>query len=145
MRKWPCKHPTTQRPCEPPFVRSIPQTRRRGITRTRRSTPPNTTRVDRMTYSSRTSGTVAAAVMLALAAARSGPSIAQPADAASTSPLATAPAQVLEEVTVTGSRIRRSVPDTAQPIDVLGGQNILDRGLANVADAVNELPGVGVP
>jgi outer membrane receptor protein involved in Fe transport len=65
--------------------------------------------------------------------------MAQAADTPATS------AQALEEVTVTGSRIRRAVPDTVQPIDIVAGQSILDRGLANVADAVNELPGVGVP
>lgn len=45
-------------------------------------------------------------------------------------------------VTVTGSRIRRPNFDTAEPVTVLNAEYLDDRGLTNLADALNELPGV---
>jgi outer membrane receptor protein involved in Fe transport len=52
--------------------------------------------------------------------------------------------QELETITVTGSRIRRAGFDTLEPAIVVDSEYIRDRGLTNVADALNELPGFGV-
>jgi outer membrane receptor protein involved in Fe transport len=50
----------------------------------------------------------------------------------------------LETITVTGSRIRRAGFDTLEPAIVVDAVQIQRRGLTNVADALNELPGFGV-
>ena len=52
--------------------------------------------------------------------------------------------QELETITVTGSRIRRAGFDTLEPAIVVDSEYIKDRGLTNVADALNEIPGFGV-
>jgi outer membrane receptor protein involved in Fe transport len=49
----------------------------------------------------------------------------------------------LEEVTVTGSRIKRAGFDTLEPATVISGDEVAERGLTNIADALNELPGFG--
>lgn len=46
-----------------------------------------------------------------------------------------------EEIVVTGSRIRRTSFDLFEPTISIGSQYLEDRGLTNVADALNELPG----
>ena len=51
----------------------------------------------------------------------------------------------VEEVVVTGSRIRRPDFTSAQPLDVITSESIDQRGYTNVADALNELPTMGVP
>jgi outer membrane receptor protein involved in Fe transport len=51
---------------------------------------------------------------------------------------------VLQEVTVTGSRIRRTNTDTEQPINVVGAQAVEDRGYINAAQAINDMPIIGV-
>jgi outer membrane receptor protein involved in Fe transport len=56
----------------------------------------------------------------------------------------TASARELETITVTGSRIRRAGFDTLEPAIVVDAVQIQRRGLTNVADALNELPGFGV-
>ncbi len=45
-------------------------------------------------------------------------------------------------VTVTGSRIRRPNYDTAEPVTVVGAEYLDERGITNVADALNESPSV---
>lgn len=51
----------------------------------------------------------------------------------------------VEEIVVTGSRIKRAGFDTLQPAVNLGSDFIDDRGFANVADALNEVPAFGIP
>jgi iron complex outermembrane recepter protein len=53
--------------------------------------------------------------------------------------------QPSEVITITGSRIRRVTFDTPQPITTVTGESIDQRGLTNMADAINELPVAGVP
>lgn len=49
----------------------------------------------------------------------------------------------LGTVTVTGSRILRAGYDTLEPAFSIGGDYVKTRGLTNIADALNELPGFG--
>lgn len=49
-----------------------------------------------------------------------------------------------EEILVTGSRIRRAGFDTLEPATVVSEKYLEARGLTNVADALNEIPGFGV-
>jgi iron complex outermembrane receptor protein len=51
----------------------------------------------------------------------------------------------LDEIIVTGSRIKRQGFDTLQPAVVLDRQTMEARGLSNVGDALSELPAFGVP
>lgn len=51
----------------------------------------------------------------------------------------------LEEVLVTGSRIKRAGFDTLQPAIQVDAQFIDDRGFTNVAQALNEIPAFGIP
>ncbi|MBW8810555.1 MAG: TonB-dependent receptor plug domain-containing protein, partial [Lysobacter sp.] len=70
--------------------------------------------------------------------AQQAPAAAEPeAGAASESPTD------LDRMVVTGSRIRRAGFDTLEPATVVTKQYISDRGLTNVADALNEIPGFG--
>ncbi|MEO8062537.1 MAG: TonB-dependent receptor [Pseudomonadota bacterium] len=48
------------------------------------------------------------------------------------------------EVLVTGSRIKRAGLDTLEPALIVTGEYLRNRGLTNVADALNEMPGFGV-
>ena len=48
------------------------------------------------------------------------------------------------EILVTGSRIRRAGFDTLEPATVISEKYLEARGLTNVADALNELPGFGL-
>lgn len=48
------------------------------------------------------------------------------------------------EITITGSRIRRAGYDSLEPATVVSDQYLAARGLTNVADALNEIPGFGV-
>jgi len=50
----------------------------------------------------------------------------------------------VEEITVTGSRIARAGYDTLQPAVNLSSEFIDDRGFANVADALNQIPAFGI-
>ncbi len=50
-----------------------------------------------------------------------------------------------DAIVVTGSRIPRAGFDTLEPATVVDSEYIQDRGLTNVADALNELPGFGTP
>ena len=56
-----------------------------------------------------------------------------------------APADAANDVVVTGSRIRRPSVDNAQPTVTLNADTLNNRGYADVARAINELPGFGVP
>jgi iron complex outermembrane receptor protein len=49
-------------------------------------------------------------------------------------------AQALEEITVTGSRIRQSGFDSPQPLSVIDSQQIEDLGIVNVGDVLRTLP-----
>lgn len=49
-----------------------------------------------------------------------------------------------EAITITGSRIRRTGFDTLEPALVVSQEYLNKRGLTNVADALNELPGFGI-
>jgi outer membrane receptor protein involved in Fe transport len=48
-----------------------------------------------------------------------------------------------QEVVVTGSRIKRADLGSIQPIGTIGSEEIKERGITNLADAVNELPATG--
>lgn len=48
------------------------------------------------------------------------------------------------EIVITGSRIRRVGYDSLEPATVVSDQYLEARGLTNVADALNEIPGFGV-
>ncbi|MFV3076890.1 TonB-dependent receptor domain-containing protein [Niveispirillum fermenti] len=50
----------------------------------------------------------------------------------------------LEEIVVTGSRIARPELTTSQPVQALDGSVINARGFQTVADAINELPSIGI-
>lgn len=50
----------------------------------------------------------------------------------------------LEEIVVTGSRIARPELTTSQPVQALDGSVIDQRGFQTAADAINELPSVGL-
>ena len=52
--------------------------------------------------------------------------------------------QLLEEVVVTGSRIRRAEFDTTVPAVVLNAKYIEDRAIVNIADAINSTPAFGL-
>lgn len=56
-----------------------------------------------------------------------------------------AAAQEVDEVVVTGSRIRRPDLTSVQPLQVITTQKMENRGFTNVADALNDLPSAGVP
>jgi len=51
----------------------------------------------------------------------------------------------VEEVVVTGSRIKRSGFDTSNPATVVSSEFLELRGFNNVAQALNELPAFGIP
>ena len=51
----------------------------------------------------------------------------------------------VEEVVVTGSRIKRTGFDTANPATVVSSEFLELRGFNNVAQALNELPAFGIP
>ena len=51
----------------------------------------------------------------------------------------------VDEIVVTGSRIRRTELTSIQPIQVITTETIEERGFTNVADALNEIPSAGIP
>ena len=79
-----------------------------------------------------------------LASAASASLLAVPAYAQTSAP-ANEGAVDVEELVVTGSRIRRAELTSVQPLQVITTENIEKRGYTNVADALNELPSSGVP
>ena len=52
-------------------------------------------------------------------------------------------ANKIEEVVVTGSRIPVAGYDTLQPAQIVSGQVAIDKGLTNIGDALDQLPGFG--
>ncbi|WCM28482.1 TonB-dependent receptor [Sphingomonas sp. QA11] len=50
-----------------------------------------------------------------------------------------------DTIVVTGSRIRRAEYDALEPTTVVSSQYLDVRGITNVADALNEQPGFGIP
>ncbi len=54
-------------------------------------------------------------------------------------------ADEVEEVVVTGSRIKRAGFDTLQPATTVDAEFMDDRGFTNVAEAINEIPSFGLP
>lgn len=69
--------------------------------------------------------------------------------AAAAAPADTAPTQMVEEITVTSSRLQASGGfDAPTPTTTIGTEDIIARGLPNIADYLNELPaflGTGTP
>ena len=53
--------------------------------------------------------------------------------------------RTLDTITVTGSRIPRAGFDTLEPATVVTGESIRERGMINVADALNQTVGFGLP
>jgi len=53
-------------------------------------------------------------------------------------------AEQLDAITVTGSRIKRAGFDTLEPGSSVSREDIDVRGITNVADSLNELPGFGI-
>ena len=49
-----------------------------------------------------------------------------------------------EEVVVVGSRIARNEYDVAQPVTIIYGEEYDNRGYTNAADALFDVPGIGV-
>ena len=49
-----------------------------------------------------------------------------------------------EEVVVTGSRIARTQYEVAQPVTIIYGEEYENRGYTNAADALFDVPGIGV-
>ncbi|HEV7714308.1 MAG TPA: Plug domain-containing protein, partial [Steroidobacteraceae bacterium] len=87
------------------------------------------------TFATRRAQTVCA---LALAGAAS---MASAQDASSPAPDASAGPVSVEEITVTGSRIRRTTDfDTANPTTVVDADYLQKLGIVNVGDAVKQLP-----
>ncbi|MFC0676380.1 TonB-dependent receptor domain-containing protein [Lysobacter korlensis] len=86
-------------------------------------------------------------LMLGIVMALTAPAFAQtaPADEEDAQPAAaqSEAATDLDTVVVTGSRIRRAGFDTLEPATVVTREYIAERGLTNVADALNEIPGFG--
>lgn len=81
----------------------------------------------------------AAALVLLLAT----PAIAQQRDADEDTERAEENTRVLDAIQVTGSRIFRAGFDTLEPATVVTRERIEQRGITNIADALNELPGFG--
>ena len=51
--------------------------------------------------------------------------------------------EVMEEIIVTGSRIKRSDYSSASPITVISGQSLLDSGMSNLGEALRNQPSIG--
>lgn len=62
-----------------------------------------------------------------------------------TAPTAAAPKDDTGDIIVTGSRIRRPSTDNAQPTAVIDEKLFENRGYTSVSDAINQLPGFGIP
>ena len=87
------------------------------------------------------------ALAVALAAPAFAPFAAAAQQAAAPTP-APAPAErsatELEGIKVTASRIPRSGFDTLEPAGVVSGESVRERGMTNVADALNQTVGFGI-
>ncbi len=94
--------------------------------------------------------TTSLSACLISAATIATPALAQTTDATASTPAQAAPTPTSsgaksDDIVVTGSRIRRPSIDNAQPTNVIDSKLLDDRGYANVADAINQLPGFAVP
>jgi len=89
-----------------------------------------------------TKGFLRAALLTSASACLFAPALAH---AQGTPPPPPGQAVGVEEVVVTGSRIRRPDFTSSQPLDVVTSESIDQKGFTNVADALNELPTMGVP
>jgi outer membrane cobalamin receptor len=78
---------------------------------------------------------------LALGFAITYPAFAQDAEEKTTT---TTEEQELDVITVTGSRIKRAGLDTLEPAVSVSREQIDRRGITNVADSLNEIPGFGI-
>ena len=87
--------------------------------------------------------TLAQATATALALMLAVPAVAQEREADEDTDQPEEEAQVLDAVQVTGSRIFRAGFDTLEPATVVTRERIEARGITNIADALNELPGFG--
>ncbi|MFD0739670.1 TonB-dependent receptor domain-containing protein [Lysobacter koreensis] len=86
-------------------------------------------------------------LMLGIVLVLAAPAYAQQAPQpppAEDSPQTAEQATDLDAIVVTGSRIRRAGFDTLEPATVVTREYIDERGITNVADALNEIPGFGV-
>ena len=80
---------------------------------------------------------------IALAASLAAPVAAQDATTPSVAPDTAASTQANAPIiVVTGSRIERTIEESAVPIQVLGAQDLEESGTTDLAEAVLELPGV---
>ena len=68
-----------------------------------------------------------------------------PATAAQTTAAATKPATTLDKVEVTGTRIRQSDLETAQPVLIISREDIDKSGFQSVADILQNISAVGSP
>jgi outer membrane receptor protein involved in Fe transport len=85
----------------------------------------------------------AAAMALTIGAVTSvGGALAQTTTAPPTA-TATPEANKVEELVVTGSRIPVAGYDTLQPAQIVSGQVAIDKGLTNIGDELDQLPGFG--
>ncbi len=86
---------------------------------------------------------IAYRLLVGLAALAAGAVYAQEeADAVDAGGAQTGGSAFLEEVVVTGSRIRRSNAESAIPLQVLSADDLLETGATDLAEAVLQLPGV---
>jgi outer membrane receptor protein involved in Fe transport len=86
-----------------------------------------------------------AAFLLASVSATGVMAQSQGAGTQKSAPSSASSAGAVDEVVVTGSRIKRAGFDTLQPAIVVGSQLIEERGATNVADVLNEQPAFAVP
>lgn len=97
------------------------------------------------TFSQRRMRALAATASFLVPLTLAGVAHAQSTDAAPASAEQAAPADASDaEIVVTGSRITRA-PITDQPVATLGSDLIEQRGYTNVGQALQQLPGFGVP
>jgi iron complex outermembrane recepter protein len=73
------------------------------------------------------------------------PAVAQTSAADKPSVEASADADSSESIVVTGTRLKRAELDAPIPVQVLTSEQIKASGATNVADAVNQIPSLGVP
>ncbi|MBS3959059.1 MAG: TonB-dependent receptor [Xanthomonadaceae bacterium] len=86
---------------------------------------------------------LAQATATALALLLAVPALAQQQEADEDADQPEEEARVLDTIQVTGSRIFRAGFDTLEPATVVTRERIEARGITNIADALNELPGFG--
>jgi outer membrane receptor protein involved in Fe transport len=68
-----------------------------------------------------------------------------PSDDSKAAPVSSDGSDQTGEIVITGSRIKRADYDSLEPTSIVSSQYMSDRGITNVADALNEQPGFGVP